>query len=58
MGGTFIDWIAVVVTGAIAFHGLSYRDASGQRPWVHLLFGAIALMFCMRFLLADILGIW
>lgn len=58
MGGTVVDWIAVMVTGVIAIHGLSYRDAKGERPWVHLLFGAIALMFFMRFLLADILRIW
>lgn len=58
MGGTLIDWISVIVTGIIAAHGLTYRDASGERPWIHLLFGAIALMFCMRFFLADILKIW
>ncbi len=58
MEGSWIDWLAVIVTGAIAFHGLTYRDANGERPWVHLLFGAIALIFCIRFLFADILGIW
>ena len=58
MEGTWIDWLGFAVTGAIAFHGLTYRDANGEHPWVHLLFGAIALMFAMRFLLADILAIW
>lgn len=48
----------IVGTGAIAFHGLTYRDANGDRPWVHLLFGSIALMFFFRTLLHDILGIW
>jgi len=58
MDGNIIDWIAVAVTAAIAFHGLTYRDAKGDRPWVHMLFGSIALIFCLRFLFADILGLW
>jgi len=58
MGGNVIDWIAVIATGAIAAHGLTYKDANGERPWAHLLFGSIALMFCMRFLFSDILKIW
>ena len=58
MSGTWVDWLAVIVTGAIAVHGLTHRDDNGDRPWVHLLFGAIALMFFTRFLFADILDIW
>ena len=58
MGGTWIDWLVILGTGVIAWHGLTYRDANGDRPWVHMLFGAIALMFFMRTLLHDILGIW
>ena len=50
-------WIYVIVTGAIAWHGLTYRDKNGDRPAVHLLFGCIALMFCLRFLLVDIMGL-
>lgn len=57
MDEDLINWILVVVTGIIAVHGLSYRDATGEHPWVHLLFGCIALIFCMRFLFADILGL-
>jgi len=49
------EWIFVLVTGAVAFHGLSYRDADGEHPWVHLLFGSIALLFCLRVLFVDIL---
>ncbi len=58
MGGDWIDWVLVLATGAIAYHGLTYRDEDGDKPWVHLLFGCIALMFCMRFLLHDILEVW
>lgn len=58
MGGTWVDWLMIIGTGAVAYHGLTYRDANGDRPWVHLLFGSIALMFFFRTLLHDILGVW
>lgn len=58
MGGTWIDWLLVAGTGFVAFHALTYRDENGERPWVHLLFGAIALLFFMRFLLHNILDVW
>jgi len=58
MSPLVISWIFVIATGAIAIHGLTYRDARGERPVVHQLFGAIALLFCLRFLLLDILGVW
>jgi len=51
-----LDVVFVVVTGAVALHGLSYRDANGERPWVHLLFGSIALLFSLRVLFFDIVG--
>ncbi len=57
MGGDLVDWIAVIVLAGIAWHGLTYRDEDGERPWVHLLFGCIALLFCLRFLFFDILGV-
>jgi hypothetical protein len=50
-------WMYVIATGAIAWHGLTYKDADEGHPPVHLLFGAIALMFCLRFLLVDIMGL-
>lgn len=54
----FINWLGFIVTAIIAWHGLTYRDKkTDERPWVHLLFGSIALMFSMKFLLSDILGI-
>jgi threonine/homoserine/homoserine lactone efflux protein len=53
-----VNWIFVAVTAVIAMHGLTYRSNDGERPWLHLLFGSIALLFCIRVLFADILGLW
>lgn len=47
-------YILVVVTGAIAFHGINYRDEEGERETGHLVFGCIALVFCIRFLFVDV----
>lgn len=52
------NWLLFLGAGAIAFYGLSYRDALGVRPWVHLLIGGIALMFSLRALFAGILALW
>ena len=51
------DWIFVLITAAVAYHGLTFRDQQGEREWVHLLFGSIALLFCLRVLFVDILGL-
>ena len=51
------DIIFIIVTGAIAYHGLTYRDDEGESEIGHLLFGAIALLFCLRILVVDILGL-
>lgn len=53
-----IDWVFLIVTGFIAYHGLTYRDPDGETDVGHLLFGAIALLFFMRVLIVDILGLW
>jgi hypothetical protein len=52
-----VNWIFVLVTGAIAYHGLTHRTPDGDRDWVRLLFGCIALLFCLRVLFADILDL-
>lgn len=49
-----IDVLFVVVTGAVAYHGLTYRDEEGESDTGHLLFGAIALLFFLRVLFVDI----
>ena len=54
---SLVDWLFVLVTGAIAYHGLTYRSPDGDRDLVRTLFGCIALLFCLRVLLVDILGL-
>jgi len=57
MGGEPFDYVFAAVTGFIAVHGLTYRDKNGERTWLHLLFGCIALLFFMRVLFVDIFGL-
>ncbi|HSA80620.1 MAG TPA: hypothetical protein VLE23_07335 [Geminicoccaceae bacterium] len=52
---SLVDWFFVLVTGAVAYHGLTYRNADGDRDLVRTLFGCIALLFCLRVLFVDIL---
>ena len=52
-----VNIVFVVVTGLIAWHGLTWRDENGEADWVRLLFGAIALLFCLTVLASDILGL-
>ena len=51
------NWIFIFATGIIAWHGITYRDKEGEKDFVRLLFGCIALIFFMRVLLVDILNI-
>jgi len=53
-----LDWFFVIVTGAIAWHGITYRDEDGETDFVRLLFGCIALVFCIRVLFVDILRLF
>lgn len=57
MDGKLVDFVFVAVTAAIAYHGLTFRDDQGRTEWVHLLFGCIALLFCLRVLFVDILDL-
>ena len=52
-----MDTIFLIATGVIAFHGLTYRDDTGELETGHLVFGAIALVFFLRVLLVDVLGL-
>ena len=58
MSDQTVNFIFVVVTGMIAWHGLTYRDKEGERPLVHLLFGSIALLYCLWVLAKDILQLF
>ena len=51
-----MDMFFVIVTGLVAWHGLTFRDANGGIDFVRLLFGAIALLFCLRVFFFDILS--
>ena len=51
-----MDFFFVIVTAFIAWHGLTFKDNQGKKDFVRLLFGAIALLFCLRVLFFDILG--
>ena len=53
----FLDIVFLAVTGAIAVHALTWRDKAGKSDWVRLLFGCIALLFFLRVLLVDVLGL-
>ncbi len=53
-----LDWGFLLVTGFIAWHALTHRNADGENDIGHLLFGAIALLFFMRTLLVDMLGLF
>ena len=53
-----LDFVFVAVTGAIAYHGLTYKNEDGDSDFGHLLFGAIALLFCIRVLFVDILQLY
>ena len=53
-----INLIFLIVTGVVAFHGLTWRNEEGESDWVRLLFGAIALLFFFRVLFVDVLKVW
>ena len=54
---SLVNWLFVLVTGVIAYHGLTYRTPEGDRDLVRSLFGCIALLFCLRVLFVDILDL-
>ncbi len=55
---TLKSLVLVAVTGFIAYHGITYRDENGDSDIGHLLFGCIALIFCMRFFFVDLLKVF
>jgi len=52
------DIFFVLVTGFVAYHGLTFRTKDGERETVHLLFGCIALVYCIGILFKDVLNLW
>lgn len=53
----FINIVFLIVTAAIAWHGIRYRDAGGNTDFVRLLFGCIAATYFFLVLFQDVLGI-
>lgn len=51
---TLLNLVFLIVTGAIAYHGLTFRDEKGDSDTVRLLFGCIALLFFFRVLFVDV----
>jgi len=52
-----IDWVFLIITGAVAYHSLTHRNEDGENDIGHMLFGSIAMLFFMRVLLVDILKV-
>lgn len=53
----FINWIFLLGTGFVAWHGVRFRDEKGNTDFVRLLFGSIAAVFFFMVLFQDVLGI-
>jgi hypothetical protein len=53
----FINIVFLIVTAAIAWHGIRYRDAEGNTDFVRLLFGCIAATYFFLVLFQDVLDI-
>ena len=53
-----MNLIFVIVTAFISWHGLTFRDAEGKKDFVRLLFGSIALLFCIKVLFTDVLKLY
>ena len=52
-----VNIIFLIVTALIATHGISYRNADGERDFVRLLFGCIAATYFCLVLFKDVLGL-
>ena len=51
-----MNFIFIIITAFIAWHGLTFRDKNGDRDFVRLLFGSISLLFCLKVFFFDVLG--
>lgn len=50
-----VNYFFIAITAFIAYHGLTHRNEDGENDTGHMLFGAIALLFCLRVLFVDVL---
>tara|TARA_B100000315_G_scaffold240883_1_gene261133 strand:- start:47 stop:247 length:201 start_codon:yes stop_codon:yes gene_type:complete len=54
---SFVNLIFLLVTGFVAWHGISFRDAEGKTDFVRMLFGSIAAVYFFMVLFQDVLGV-
>ena len=52
-----VNIIFLIVTGLIAHHALTYRNAEGKKDFVRLFFGCIAAVYFILVLFKNILGL-
>ena len=52
-----VNIIFLVATALIAHHGITYKDESGEKDFVRLLFGCIAAVYFVLVLFKDVLGL-
>ena len=51
-----VNIIFLIVTGLIAHHALTYRNAEGKKDFVRLFFGSIAAAYFFLVLIKNFLG--
>ena len=51
-----VNIIFLIVTGLIAHHALTYRNAEGKKDFVRLFFGSIAAVYFFLVLIKNFLG--
>jgi len=52
-----INYLFLLVTAVIAYHGITYRTEEGKTDFVRLLFACIAATFFFLVLFQDVLGV-
>ncbi len=52
-----VNYVFLMVTAIITWHGLTYRDADGKGDLVRVLFACIAATFFFLVLFQDVLGL-
>jgi len=52
-----VNFVFLIVTAVIAWHGLHAKNEDGKADFVHLLFGCIAALFFFAVLFQDVLGL-
>ena len=52
-----INYLFLLVTAVIAYHGITFRTEEGKTDGVRMLFGCIAATFFFLVLFQDVLGV-